>query len=111
MIFFFPVLRSFAAAPKSVGKVWRNLEGKTLKEAIDMAIDSLNPAVAQLHYINSRGNRRTPWWGNPLGYGLVAFGVYKVYHLVWITPKQLRAARTVADAYGQGGLYLEAVPV
>ncbi|KFG41342.1 putative transmembrane protein [Toxoplasma gondii p89] len=57
-----------------------------------------------------RSQYRAWWWQNPLGMGLVLYGTYKAWHMIYMVRKQKKTAQLVAAAYGQGGQWLNPVP-
>ncbi|KAK1933438.1 hypothetical protein X943_003673 [Babesia divergens] len=100
-------------------RVWKENDGKRLEDVAAKIANELNNEFAQIGRVSQY---RYWWWANPLGAGLVCYGVYKFWYMSYMQHKQrtgmtvLRGfnvttvAQIVAGAYGQGGQWLNPVP-
>ncbi|CDR96739.1 hypothetical protein BBBOND_0306430 [Babesia bigemina] len=101
-------------------RVWKENEGKQLNDVASRVAQQLNDEIAQVARVSQY---RYWWWANPLGAGLICYGVYKVWYMSYMAHKQrtgtfgglcfvhyFAVAQIVAGAYGQGGQWLNPVP-
>ncbi|GBE58816.1 hypothetical protein, conserved [Babesia ovata] len=88
-------------------RVWKESEGKQLNDVASKVAHQLNDEIAQVARVSQY---RYWWWANPLGAGLICYGVYKVWYMSYMAHKQRTVAQIVAAAYGQGGQWLNPVP-
>lgn len=82
--------RALAAAARSVNpltwrRVWKKLEGKRASELVDDVAREVNAQFAQIGRVSQY---RYWWWANPLGSGLIIYGIYKVWYLSYMAEKQ-----------------------
>ncbi|PFH36980.1 hypothetical protein BESB_034380 [Besnoitia besnoiti] len=96
-----------AINPVQWTRTWKKLEGKKAGEVYRSALDWTNNQFAQ---VARASQYRAWWWQNPLGMGLVLYGTYKAWHMIYMVRKQKKTAQLVAAAYGQGGQWLNPVP-
>eukprot|EP00371_Babesia_bovis_P003228 XP_001611875.1 hypothetical protein [Babesia bovis T2Bo] len=100
-------------------RAWKDNEGKQFNHVAAKLADQLNNEIAQIARVSQY---RHWWWANPLGAGLVCYGVYKFWYMSYMAHKQrtgnlaswftntCTVAQVVAHAYGQGGQWLNPVP-
>ncbi|GIX60895.1 ribosomal protein S15 domain-containing protein [Babesia caballi] len=88
-------------------RAWKENEGRQLNDVAAKIANDLNNEIAQVARVSQY---RYWWWANPLGAGLICYGVYKFWYMSYMAHKQRTVAQIVAGAYGQGGQWLNPVP-
>lgn len=96
-----------AINPVRAKATWKKLEGKSFGDILDSSLFFVNSQFAQISRVSQY---RHWWWANPLGMGLIFYGTYKAWHMIYMVRKQKKTAQLVAAAYGQGGQWLNPVP-
>ncbi|XP_026190601.1 uncharacterized protein LOC113146690 [Cyclospora cayetanensis] len=86
---------------------WHEMKGRQFSDVSTQMMAWTNKQFAQIARCSEY---RRWWWANPLGMGLVFYGGYKAWHMIYMVRKQKKTAQIVAAAYGQGGQWLNPVP-
>ncbi|EEA07687.1 uncharacterized protein CMU_006100 [Cryptosporidium muris RN66] len=95
----------YCISPRSWQLSWKRFEGKTLSDITDFILLKLDKEIYKL-----KPSSCVEWWNSPFNSLFTLYFVYKMFQLSVLSTRQRRAAEIVADAYGQGGQWLNPIP-